>query len=427
MKANAPYTYSQQVKNNIIQMVFSFKDESGKRKLKWYSTGLTKGCSKKALKEKTEEIKTKFEDEFYSGALTKTKQEKMDKTVVSETVLKNGVAGIAGKHTFSAFLLEWLDTAKPTVAGATFNAYRRNAGKVIEYFDEKYPDVLLSEVTGLMIQQFYNDLHKSGLTPNTVKHYHALLHRAFKYAVKMDLLGSNPTEKTELPKMNKFTATFYNTEELEELFKAFEGDRMELVVYIAAYYGLRRSEVCGLKWDAIDFEQKKIHICRKIVNNFGNGKEEIVCEDALKTEASKRTLPLVPKIEKKLKEQRQLEEYYSRLLKKDYDHSFDGFVCRDNYGKLITPNFITDHFKYVVKKKKLKKLRFHDLRHSCASLLVGNGVSMKAVQEWLGHSTFTVTANFYTHLEYESKRTSAETISRALDGEESEEDSSESV
>lgn len=310
----------------------------------------------------------------------------------------------------------WLETIKPTVAHTTYIGYNRVVGKIKAYFDDKFPNVLLSDVTGLMIQQFYNDSYNNGLSANTVKHYHANIHKAMKYAVKMDLISSNPSEKTELPKLKKYTATFYNEEELEELFKAFKGDRMELVVYIAAYYGLRRSEICGLKWDAIDFDKKTITIRRKIVSDFGTGtgKETIICEENLKTEASKRTLPLIPKIEKMLKERKFLEIHYSNLLKGGFDREFDGFVCRDNFGKLITPNYITDHFKIILKNNNLRPLRFHDLRHSCASLLVANGVPMKAIQEWLGHSTFNVTANYYSHLDFQSKIESAETIARLL-------------
>lgn len=315
----------------------------------------------------------------------------------------------------------WLETSKPTVAYSTYVGYSKTIGKIKNYFDEKYPNLLLSDVMDLMIQQFYNDIYNNGLSANTVKHYHANMHKAFKYAVKMDLISSNPTEKTELPKLKKYTATFYNEEELEQLFKAFKGDRMELVVYIAAYYGLRRSEVCGLKWNAIDFEKKTITVCRKIINDYGDGKEIIICEETLKTEASKRTLPLIPKIEKMLRERKFLETHYSHLLKSGFDRTYDGFVCRDNFGKLITPNFISDHFKIVIKRNNLRYLRFHDLRHSCASLLVANGVPMKAIQEWLGHSMFNVTANFYSHLEYNSKIASAETIARVLGGDDNEE------
>ena len=416
MKASLPFKYTITIKNGINQVVFDFKDDNGKRKRKWVSTGLPEKCNKKELKAKVDEIIAHFSEDYYSGKATKVKAAKVDKIAVSESVLKNAVAKTNGEYEFTAFLEYWLETSKPTVAYTTFVSYNRVVHKIKAYFDNKYPNILLSDVTGLMIQQFYNDSFNGGLSANTVKHYHANIHKALKYAVKMDLILSNPSDKTELPKMTKYTATFYNEEELEELFKAFTGDRMELVVYIAAYYGLRRSEICGLKWDAVDFDKKTITVRRKIVNDYGDGKEILICEENLKTEASKRTLPLIPKIEQMLKERRILETHYSHLFKDSFDREFDGFVCRDNLGKLITPNFISDHFKIVLRNNKLRHLRFHDLRHSCASLLVANGVPMKAIQEWLGHSTFTVTANYYSHLDYQSKIDSAETISRLLSG-----------
>ena len=187
---------------------------------------------------------------------------------------------------------------------------------------------------------------------------------------------------------------------------------------IAAYYGLRRSEILGLNWDSIDFNNKTITIRRKITSITGTGTEEIRIDNQLKTESSVRTLPMIPHVECMLRERKMQEDYYSKLLKSGFDRTYDGFVCRDNFGKLITPKFVSDHFRHIIKKHKLKKLRFHDLRHSCASLLLANGVPMKAIQERLGHSTFNVTANFYSHLDYQSKLNSAETIARVLgDGE----------
>lgn len=420
MKASLPFKYITAVKNEKHQVVFDFKDDNGKRKRKWVSTGLSVKCSKKELKARVDEIIAEFYEDFCSGKATRVKSDKIEKESISETLLKSAGTKKSGEYEFCAFLKYWLDTVKPTLAHTTYKAYCNCVRKITFYFDDKFPNVLLSEVTGLMIQQFYNDMYNNGISGNTVKHYHANMHKALKYAVKMDLIPSNPSEKTELPKIVKYTASFYNEKELETLFKAFEGDRMELVVYIAAYYGLRRSEVCGLKWDAIDFDKKTITVRRKIINDFGEGKEMLICEDELKTEASKRTLPLIPKIEKMLRERKFLEIHYSHLLKDSFDRTFDGFVCRDNFGKLITPNFISDHFKLIIKKNNLRYLRFHDLRHSCASLLVANGVPMKAIQEWLGHSTFNVTANYYSHLDYNSKITSAETIARVLGGEDNE-------
>ena len=84
---------------------------------------------------------------------------------------------------------------------------------------------------------------------------------------------------------------------------------------------------------------------------------------------------------------------------------------------MISPNYVTQHFHYIINRNGMKHLRFHDLRHSCASLLLANDIPMKAIQEWLGHSNFSITANLYSHLEYNAKVTSAETISRVLGGE----------
>lgn len=101
-------------------------------------------------------------------------------------------------------------------------------------------------------------------------------------------------------------------------------------------------------------------------------------------------------------------------MKHEYCHDYDDYICTDNFGNLITPVYVTDHFASMIRKHRFKKLRFHDLRHSCASLLLANGVPMKAIQEWLGHSTFQVTADFYSHLEFNSKLSSADAIAQAL-------------
>ena len=414
MKASLPFKYITAVKGGKHYVVFDYKDNEGKRKRKWVGTDLPENCKKKELSAKVDEIVADFYKEYISGNIVKS--EKAVKMRISED--GQSLETAKTEYTFTEFFKVWLESIKPTVAETTFAGYEHTSHRIISYFDRVFPDIKLSELKAMELQQFYNDKYNSGLTGNTIKHYHANIHKALKYAVKMDLLNSNPADKVELPKIEKFKANFYNKEELDKLFEAFKGDRLELVVNIAAYYGLRRSEVLGLKWDVIDFDNKTIKICRKITSQHGvgTGHEEIRVEDELKTEASVRTLPLIPHIEKMLKQRRFLEIHYSKLLKSGFDRTYDGFGCRDNYGKLITPNFVSQHFRIVIENHNLKLLRFHDLRHSCASLLLANGVSMKAIQEWLGHSTFNVTANFYSHLDYNSKIVSAETIAKALGG-----------
>ena len=175
-----------------------------------------------------------------------------------------------------------------------------------------------------------------------------------------------------------------------------------------------RGILIGLKWDAIDFENKTISIRHKVVFDRQNGKELFIGDDELKNVSSRRTLPLMPHIEKLLREEKAWQEQNEALMGDSYNKDFDGYVCRDRMGKLITPNYVTNHFKKVLDKSGLKHIRFHDLRHSCASLMLANGVSMKEIQEWLGHSTYNVTANLYSHLDYSSKLASAAVITQAL-------------
>lgn len=414
MKANLPFKHITTVKNGKQYVVFDYRDGDGKRKRKWVTTGLQEKCSKKALNEKVEEIVTEFYESYLKGDVAKTAEPASDAPQIKGYA--NANAEELANMPFGDYVYYWYNTAKTTFSYNSVIEYERYARRIRAYFDEKFPNIKLREITGLHIQQYYNDLYNGGRKYSTVRGYHAFLHSAFKYAVKMDILLGNPTEKAQLPRKEKREPTFYTKDEFEKLFKAFKGDRLELVIHIAAYYGLRRGEILGLNWDSIDFEKKTITIRRKITCSHKNGMGELVhIDNELKTEASVRTLPLIPHIEKMLKERKELEEHYSKLLGEGFDRTYDGFVCRDNTGKLITPPYASMHFKLIIKREGLKDIRFHDLRHSCASLMVANGVPMKVVQEWLGHATYSTTANYYSHLDFNSKIESAETIARLLD------------
>ena len=389
-----------QIKNGIYQVVISYKDFYGKNRVKWVSTGLKEGTGKRKLEETRREILTKFEED-YNRKLYAFPHRPLTKEVP--------------RYEFTAFMEMWLEMVKPSLAHTTYIGYAKNIRRIKAYFCSS--KIMLEDLKPFHIQNFYNQLSAEGLSGNTIKHIHVNIRKALKYAVKTELIPYNPADRTDRPKCEKYNASFYNKEELMELFRVFEGDRMELCVHIVAYYGLRRSEVVGLKWDAVDFQKKTITIRHKVISSYGEGTEKIIGEDKLKNLASHRTLPLIPHIEKLLLEERSKQEYYMELLRDGYNRDYLEYICRDNLGNLITPGYISDHFHFIVKKHGLKHLRFHDLRHSCASLLVANGISMKQIQEWLGHSTYNVTANFYSHLDYNSKVESAEMIAHLLDNE----------
>lgn len=228
---------------------------------------------------------------------------------------------------------------------------------------------------------------------------------------KKDIILKNPVDKVQRPKKNVYHGNFYTEEEMMTLFDAVSGDPLELCAKIAAYYGLRRSEVLGLRWDAIDLERKTISIKHKVIEAEVDGKFRPVGEYVLKTKSSFRTLPLIPAVEKLLLEEKEKQEMFRRFFKKSYCRDYLDYICVDQTGNLLCPNYVTEHFAWIIQKYDLKKIRFHDLRHTCASLLLSNGISMKQIQIWLGHSTFATTADIYAHLDFTAQEESANAMS----------------
>lgn len=412
MKANLPFRYNIYTKRGKYHVVFDYRDKENARLRKWMGTGLDESCTKKELDVRTNEIVDTFYKSYLDGTLFEKAAPK-----AKECLIPHGTT-IATGYDFTDFMIFWLDTYKSSVSETTYYSYKKHVVIIVEYFNKYFPDLKLENLKALHLQQFYNAIYADGRTANTVKHYHANIHKALGYAVKMDLIPSNVSDKTERPKIDKFEASFYTKDELQELFKVFKGDKLELIVNIAAYYGLRRSEIIGLKWSAIDFKQNTITIREKAYNVREKGHVITKFQKKLKTKASYRTLPLIPVIREMLLKKKDHLEHYAEIAGKDFNHEYDEYVCTDYLGNIISPEYVSKRFKEKIVDAGLRRIRFHDLRHSCASLLVSNGIPMKAIQEWLGHSTFSITADFYSHLEYNSKIESAEKIAALLSFEE---------
>ena len=168
--------------------------------------------------------------------------------------------------------------------------------------------------------------------------------------------------------------------------------------------------ILGLRWDAIDFENKTITIRHTVNEARIDGKCTLVMADTTKTKSSFRTLPLVAPFEEMLHKMKKEQEENKRLCGNCYCQDYIGYVYVNEIGEIIKPGFLTSHFASVLKANNMPRIRFHDLRHSCASLLYANGVSLKEIQEWLGHSDISTTSNIYTHLDFSSKVSSANAI-----------------
>ena len=361
----------------------------GRRKQKSVSTGLpVKGNKRRAL-EFLENLKRTYE--------TKESMENMD----------------GSRLLMTDYMDEWLKIVKPLVERATYKSYDNMVSARIRPHFEKL-NLLLTEVEPKHIKMLYDEILEQGYTTNTVIHYHAVLHQALAYAVKNDYILSNPADRVKRPKKNKHISSFYTKEEILTLLDIAKDDPIYIPIVLSAYYGFRRSETLGMRWSAIDFENKTITVNHKVTELTENGKTIVYAEDKLKTKSSYRTLPLIPVVEEKLLEHKAKPERNQKLFGNNYCKEYMDYVCVDEMGKLFRPNFVSDHFGWLLKKYGLKKLTFKELRHSCASMLVAEGIPMKSIQEWLGHSNFSTTADIYSHIDYHAKQQSAAAIGNAL-------------
>ena len=364
-----------QEKNGNYYIVLNLTDLNGKRRTKWVSTGLPiKGNKKKA-----EMLLLQERQSFQPNSIHR----------------KNDML-------FADYMLYWLKTLEPDVEVDTFCGYESNIKRCIApYFRGK--NITLSQLKAIDIQEFYTYCRTvRKVSNNTVIHYHANLSKALKYALKMDLIQFNPMDKVSKPKSEKHIGKFYSLEEMETLFRTVRGDKIEFAVLMAAFYGLRQSEITGLRWQSIDFENNIITIEHTVVQAYKDGKCIMIAKDRAKNKSSCRSLPLVPQYRELLLEMK-AHQAECRELAGNCWHESD-YVYVNDLGVPVRNGYISQHFASVVKKNSLRKITFHELRHSCASLLLKNGVSMKEIQAWLGHSNYNTTANIYAHLDTASKK-----------------------
>ena len=385
------------IKNKTFYTVLTYYVD-GVRKLKWVSTGIKENESKKKAEKKLIQIRDEFINKLETITTTKTGDKKV-------------------KISFADFMIKWLDMIKHQVEESTYTGYKRQIeGRTKEYFTKQ--PIMIVDLKPVHILDFYNWLYSQGLKGNTVVKYHANIRKALDYAVQTDLIQSNPAIKVGRPQQEQFIADYYNQEELNNLFEVVKDTPLELIVYLTAFYGLRRSEVLGIRWSAIDFENNTITISHKVVTVTNEDEEvktktKMITKSKTKNKSSYRTFPLFKEIENLLLYTKKMQEYYMSIFKDSYNKHYKDFVCVDELGNLRKPDYVSHKFKQILRNNNLREIRFHDLRHSCATLLVKKGISLREIQDWLGHSSSKTTER-YTHLDSSTKINSASAIEKAL-------------
>ena len=358
-------------KNNKWQMMITYYDVDGKRKKKSKSTGLVvKGNKRKA------QIMLDGLLQEYNTDITR---------LSGQDIL------------FADYMLQWLEEYKSEVRDNTYQIYKYVMDRhIVPYFREK--GITIKELRPRDLKAYYK-YKLNTLSANTVKKHHANIHKALAKAVEDEWITYNPANSVQLPSIKAYMGNFYEESEIKVLKEIVKDTVIEVPVILTATYGFRRSEVLGLRWESVDFEKNEIHIEHTLVVVKGN----TVPTDNTKSRESNRIMTMNEEIKIYLKSvrKRQLEN------KMFYGNTYvdSGYICTYDNGEYIKPDYLTRTFKKMLEKNadKIKRVRFHDLRHSSATMLLSLGFSLEDIKAWLGHSDISTTQRYAHYLDSKKK------------------------
>ena len=378
-------TGSLQIKSGMFYTVIRIPDSTGHDQQKWESTGVEEG----------------------------EKGEKRDRREKAKAILHKRIADYETQQvTYSKeiLFLDWFDTwmeqKRDEIRPNTWECYDLYMQKhIIPYF--KPLKLKLREVNALHIQRYYNTKRKT-LAANTIQKHSVLIRGALKEAVRKKLIPYNPVDGATLPKRKRYRGKAYTVDQANALMSAIgASDVIKPAIVLGLFYGLRRSEVCGLRWRDIDFKAGKIYIRNTVVRMTS-----LIEGEQTKSEASTRTLYFIPETKDYFLNLYRLQKENCLLLGNVTD--FNQHVCVWDDGSPLLPAYVSRRFKKVLVKNGLPIIRFHDLRHTAGSLLLSKGVSIKQVQEFLGHELASTTLDIYGHVYDESKQETANVMGGLL-------------
>ena len=375
-------TGSLQIKDGAYYVVVRLPDETGRKKTKWIHTGVkVAGNNKRLANEKKLEILVKIEQQ---------------KIIYSEDIL------------FIDWIDKWMEQKKNEVRIITFEGYMSYLeSHIIPFF--KPLRLKLKDVSSMHIQDFINKKKNAGLTTSSIKKYMVVLRGALQEAVRKRIIPYNPAslDYVSLPKSKKFVGKAYSVKQAEKLLEVIKNEPLRPAIILGLLYGLRRSEVAGLRWQDINFDKGTIHICNTVVKF----KTEIEAEQT-KSEASNRTLIIINGTKEYLKSIKRHQSENRLLMGNSYQ--VNDYVCTWADGRPFKPDCITSQFAKILKNNSLPHIRFHDLRHTAGSLLLEKGLTYKQVQEYLGHERPSTTLDIYSHLSADGKKEAANVMGNLL-------------
>jgi integrase len=325
----------------------------------------------------------------------KTKKEVTEKLVQFRHDEQQGVLVPTSQQTLAVFLTDWLEnTQKRSLRPRTYERYEE---VVRLHLIPAFGKLQLQKLSAQHLQAFYEKKQSGGLSSATVNTIHNVLHKALQSAVKWNLIPRNVCKLVSPPRRERFEVNVLSLEEIQKLLNIAKGRQIEGIVCLAVATGLRRGELMGLKWQDIDLDAGTLQVKRILSRVPSKMPGQGYVEAETKTKKSRRSIVIAPFAIEALRQHRvrQLEA----KLKAGSKWQETGYVFCTSIGTHVNPTRdILDPFKALLEEAGLRDIRFHDLRHSAATLLLSAGVHPKVVQEILGHSQISITMDIYSHV-----------------------------
>lgn len=299
------------------------------------------------------------------------------------------------------YLNTWFDGHKSSLKQSTQDKYRYSLDNVIDVLGE----VTLADLTGHHIDEFYQELNgRDEFCSTTVRTFGKVLRTALKSAVKRGLIENNPSETINLPKARDKEMDYLTRDQVDRFLEECKDHwPYEGLFTLAIYEGLRRGELMGLKWKDIDFEKQTLSVRRQLLRRWNYG----FYFDTPKSKSSKRCVDLSGLSFEVLKKHKERQE---ELKAEEDEWEYDELVFTSMSGTILMPRNIRKNLKKHLNRSDCPLVRFHDLRHTCATLLMSEGVNVKVIANQLGHSKPSITWNRYGHVSPSMKRDAADAM-----------------
>ncbi len=319
-----------------------------------------------------------------------TRREVQEKLKMALHEQQQGMLATGSQQLLKVYLENWLEQVyRPTVRPNTYKQFR---SIVYHHLIPAFGHIAVQKLRAEKIQAYYAQKLKEGLSPRSIAVIHAVLHSALQNAVKWGLVSRNVSKLVTRPRFERYESQTLTGEQAMKLLEVAKGSRIEALLLVALTTGMRKGELLALRWDDLDLEKRVLYVQRTVSRIPGRG----YLESEPKTKSSRRRIELPAVAIEALKKHCVNQEKVR--IKADEKWNERGIVFTNKYGGFMRPDTVLDTFHQLLKDAGLPPMRFHDLRHSAATILFVAGVNPKVIQELLGHSKISITLEIYSHV-----------------------------